>query len=187
LSISLHGQRLREGRENVKDFASAWQLQKARAGGKLIPPLSDAGSLMYGVISRLGEQLERLLKVLNREQVHIILLSDVKENPRLEYLRVLDFLDLPDDGRESFPVYNEARSIPLWIAKLERGVIWFKGRYVIRKEFGFIKSLNRILFRSRGKEPVNVETRKELQDYFRDDIILLGEIINRDLSNWLDS
>jgi hypothetical protein len=186
MAISLHGQRLREGREVVNDFATAWRLQKSRAEGEFLPPLSDAGSLMYGSICRLGEQIERLFRFVNQEQVHIIVLDDVIDNPRSEYEQVLDFLELPNDERQEFPVRNEARSIPLWAANLQRRFIWVKGRLGIHQEFGVFRRINNILFNSLGKDPVAKEVINELQEYFKNDVYLLSNILDRDFSYWLD-
>lgn len=53
--------------------------------------------LQYKQIISLGEQVERLLSIVPREQVHIIVLDDFSADPAREYGRVLDFLKLPHD------------------------------------------------------------------------------------------
>lgn len=183
--FSLHNQRRKEGKEPIKNFEAVWRIQESRAKGIGIPWLVDAGSLLYGPICMLGEQLERLYTQVAPEQVHVVVLDDMKEDPKREYSRVLKFLNLPGDGRSQFPVHNVARSIPYWIARMQRVVLWIKGSLHIHKEFGMLRKLNRQLFPQGGKSSPNPELVSALREYFRDDVMKLGKILKRDLSHWL--
>ncbi|MBT6687182.1 MAG: sulfotransferase [Bacteroidetes bacterium] len=185
--VSLHGQRLRGGREVVENFEVAWRLQKDRSEGKYIPKLSDAGSLMYGEICRLGNQIELLLDVVNRDQIQFVVLEDIKENPKREYSKIIEFLGFPIDNRENFPIMNAARSIPIWVSRIELGVIWIKGKLAIRQEVGFLRWLNRRLFKFKDKKQLSDEINGELIKYFKDDIDLLSNLIGRDFSHWYKS
>jgi len=186
MTVSLHAQRLRTGREVIKDFSSAWNLQAERREGRSIPPFSDAESLMYGPICSVGEQIERLYQRVKKEQVYVVVLERIIKNPRLEYTKILEFLELPDNARENFPLFNEAATIPLWIAFFERVVIWFKGFFSIRKGIGLIKLLNKKIHKPGGKVSLNQETYQLLNDYFKKDILLLSKLTGYNFTNWLE-
>jgi len=60
---------------------------------------------------KLGAQLERLLSTVPAGRVLAIVVDDIVADPRGEYLGVLGFLGLKDDGRLDFAIYNKAKKI----------------------------------------------------------------------------
>lgn len=60
---------------------------------------------------KLGAQLEQLLSTVPAGRVLAIVLDDIIADPRGEYLGVLRFLGLKDDGRLDFAIYNKAKKI----------------------------------------------------------------------------
>ena len=90
--------------EDVEDFARAWGLQEARARGEHVPKLcTDPRLLLYGEIGRLGEQVDRMLRIAGREKCLVLLYDDFVRDPRSVYRQVLRFTGLDDDGRTEFP------------------------------------------------------------------------------------
>jgi len=192
MAYSLHEQQIVAGNEHIIDFAQAWKLSAERAKGRevtrwcLEPRLLD-----YKSVCRLGEQLERLFNTVPRERVLVLLLDDVKENPRREYLKVLEFLGVPDDGRTDFPVKNPAKE-RRW-PRLQRAVITtarvcrpFKRRLGLPLVPGtrIINALDEMNLRYRPRLPMRPELRAELARYFVEDVYLLSRLLNRDLSKW---
>jgi len=107
---ALHAEMVLSGHENVRDFRAAWDLQDARRQGRHLPLFTWARRrLLYGEACALGAQMERLLAVAARERVLPVVLDDMATDPSAEYLRVLRFLGVADDGRKDFPVRNRAR------------------------------------------------------------------------------
>lgn len=192
MAYALHEQQLRVFHENLSDFVQAWYLASKRRSGRQVPPgCPDPVLLDYPAWCRLGEQLKRLYTVVPRERVLVLVLDDVKKNPRREYLRVLDFLGVPDDGRQVFPVHNPAREWRWsWFGKalrgLSRGVAWAKHVKGVlpRRNLGVIRKLEAIGTRRRPRRPLPAEFRAELERYFAEDIQLLEELLGRDLSFW---
>jgi len=193
MAYSLHGQRLFSGNEHIADFEEAWRLSPQRREGRMVtrlcrePKLSD-----YQSVCRLGEQLERLLRIVPRDRVLALILDDVKANPRREYLRVLEFLGVPDDGRTEFPVKNPAKEVRwpgghnviLIAARASMGVKRLLGISGARKT-GVLAMIDKVNRRCRPRPPMSAELRATLTDYFREDILLLACLLNRDLSAWL--
>jgi len=193
MAPSLHAQRIFTGAETVKDFEKAWRLQEERKKGKYIPRTikKDPERLQYGAYCRLGKQLERLYKIVSKEKVLVLVLDDIAENPKREYQKVLSFLGVPDDGRDNFPVYNPR--------KVVRSVFLAYTMRLLRNTFSEIKQIiglnkefkidswmrHKLNKKSYKVEPLSPEMKKELCNYFKDDIELLEKLLNRDFSHWL--
>ena len=193
MAYSFHEELLALGYEQIDNFGEAWRLSEERAKGRAITRWCHEPKLLdYKSVCRLGEQIDRLYKTVPRERVLVLVLDDIKENSRREYLNVLEFLEVPDDGRTEFPVYNPAkkRRWP-WVqrAVLAAG----KTSRTIKNALGIptvwgtgiLNALNKLGLRYRPRPPMPPGLRAELTEYFRDDILLLSRLLNRDSSAWL--
>jgi len=198
MAYSLHDQLLRDFYENIHDFEQAWKLVPDRRSGRHITPDCPAPiRLDYPAWCLLGKQLQRLYSVVSRERVLVLLMDDVRENPRREYLKVLDFLGLLDDGRRDFPVHNATREwrwqAPVRMIHKVRGQA---GR--LREAMGvnglglkwLVRSYERlneaVNARDRPRPPLSAQFRKELTVFFAEDVRLLERLLKRDLSAWLE-
>src|SRR5690625_786503 len=104
LAASQHNQKVKEGVED-KDFESAGRLQEERKQGRSLPP-GVSVPLQYGKVGKLGAKLKRLFEWVDREHVHCIFYDDFKKDPASSYAGLLDFLNLPHDGRTDFSRVN---------------------------------------------------------------------------------
>lgn len=187
MAVSLHGQKLREGIESVRDFSTAWKLQERRREGLDVPKLCpEAKTLIYGHVCLLGVQIERLLDLASAEQVHIQILDYVKADPRQEYLRLLRFLGLEDDGRSTFPVHNAALELPRPVAIATRLAGEFKRRLRIGAGLGLITAMQLMFGRTLPDQEVSDEVTHELRQYFKEDIAILSDRLAVDLTPWLE-
>jgi Sulfotransferase family len=187
MAYSAHSEGLYGLSEDEPDFERAWRLQDDRRAGRRIPAgCLEPKGVIYGDLCRLGEQVERLYRTVQREQVLVKTLDDLHENPRALYEAVLAFLGVPSDGRVKFPIYNENKA--LRIPAINR-VIARLGR--AKKALGirdpvyiahWVRLLNTIEFK---RPPLRREFRLELCDYFRDDVKKLSELLGKDLSFWV--
>lgn len=189
MAYSLHGELLVNGDENIQDFEKAWRLQDARSAGRNIPKTcADPHRLFYGGLCKVGQQLERLFDVVPKEKVLLIRLENVIENPRAQYLRVLEFLGVGDDGRTSFPAHNSARE--------RRFRIFWQAMKLLGTNLhsiGIRPPRNEIFERLRARSvktsprsQLTPNMRRELSSYFESDIILLEQITGWDLTHWKD-
>src|SRR5690625_19321 len=185
LATSQHNQRVKSGKEDL-DFEAAWKLQEERIRGRSLPAGVDDGRLLqYGYHGLLGKQMQRLLRRVCRKYVHWIFYGDFKQNPKRSYRQLLNFLELPDDGRTQFSRRNSSVMYRSWW--LENGL---KKVRCSRKRYGLPGGLgiNALIDRFNkvpGKASLRPEFKRELQEYFREDVNLLGELTGRDLSSWL--
>ena len=145
MAYSLHDYTYFGLTEHIESFEEAWRLQNERAIGKhLSPRCIEPKFLLYKERCRLGFQLQRLYSRVSRDQVHVIIFDDLKSNPHDEYRKVLAFLDVNDDGRQKFSVYNSARERKSrLLSQLIKSVCNTKKKLNISKGVGILNTLDR--------------------------------------------
>jgi hypothetical protein len=190
LTYALHAQHLTGLNEDVEDFAQAWRLQAARASGEAIPATCcEPRFLQYREIGLLGAQLQRALRTLAPEQLHVIVFDDFQRDVANAYAQVLAFLHLPPDGRTSFPRVNVNKRLRArWVGQL----LDYRWLPVSVRRAGRSLGLHRVYsqltawnFQAAPREPLDLALQRELALAFRDDVGLLSELLHRDLSSWL--
>ena len=183
MAYSLHNQMLVNGNESVTDFEEAWRLSGERLAGRNLSRFSrEPSHLAYHKVCSLGAQYERLLSRVDGSRVIPILMEDVKADARSQYLRVVEFLGLDDDGRFDFPVFNpakERRSVLL--RKIVMAIGDAKRTLGIQSGFGLLNKIDRTNLRYRQRPPLPADIRQQLQQYFREDVAKLGQLLGRDL------
>lgn len=193
LAYAIYGQCFLAGIETETDFERAWELQDKRAAGAELPPGCPSYKvLQYKWMASIGSQVQRLLQIFPRSQVHIILMDDLVTDPRGEYLRLLSFLGLPDDGRMEFPRVNEARSHKcLWLGHKSRQLRRRMAGpfFMLREKTGFrgtglIRLINYFNTEKRSRSQLSIGFRHYLAALYADEIDLLEKLIGRDLSAW---
>lgn len=118
---SYHNQMLRSCDEDIADLATAWACSGQRRGALLPPHCREPAFLDYASVVRFGAHLHRWLGVFAPERVLVLSFEDWVKDPRPTYLRILKFLDLPDDGREVFtPVNVRVRARSQMLARFVR-------------------------------------------------------------------
>jgi hypothetical protein len=187
MAASLHSEAVKTLTEDVCDFQAAWRLQDKRRHGEYLPRLCyQKDFVLYGDFCRLGAQLQRLFRLVDRARVHVILFDDLKTSATRVYRDTLRFLDLPDDGRTDFPVRNAFQQPRVGL--MRDSVMWLaaaRNRLPIRKGLGIMRGLTQLTSRPGARAPLPTDFHRELADYFRSDVSLLGELLGRDFSRWL--
>lgn len=172
MAHSLYHHNVRVLHEDQPTFEQAWHLQEERAQGRSIPSTcTEPAFLQYRDACALGTLLQRLLDTVSADRVLHLPLETIQADTRAEYRRVLSFLEVSDDGRNEFPVANEARGHRSWM--LQR-LLRFGGKarlaLGIQKGFG----LGCINDRPEPKVALTDEFRAELEDAFAEETALLG-------------
>ncbi len=187
MSYSLHEQQVFNLNENILDFEEAWFLQDRRKENKDIAITTrDSKLLLYGDACKLGEQVDRLLKRVKKEDVKFILLDDVKEDPKKVYDDILNFLEINPFNKLNFEVLNSAKvrknkNTALLVKILGK----IKHKLRITKGFGILNKSNELNVSFTKRAALSPKMEQTLKEYFKSDILLLQELIQRDLSNWL--
>ncbi len=179
--------------EDVKNLESAWGLQGDRRLGRNVPPnCAEPKLLQYGEVALQGRQIERLLSIVPGEQVLIILFDELRADTRAVYNRLLHFLDLPDDGRQEFPIANASHAHRYkWLADLVLAPPPVLARFVYSvrdhlraNQYPAIGALKKHLNPARDRDPVSDKFEEELRSYFQHDTSRLQSLINQDLDIW---
>ena len=191
LVISLHAQNIISGVEDIESFIMVWHLEKERKRGRHIPlSCPDPKYLYYSEWGKLGTQLQRVFDTVPSEQVEIILFDDFIYDTRSVYQKVLNFLELPDDGRQEFPRVNERRQIKNLaihqvLSTLAR--FWLPAKRVLTggKGFGLVNYIVEKWNSTTIDKQINPEMYSMLVHFYKDEILFLEELLGRDLSNWM--
>jgi hypothetical protein len=189
---SLHSHHYFYGVENIKDFEKAWRAESRRKNGRDIPFTSlEPKLLYYSEWGKFGEQIERLFSCAKRENIKVIIFDDFVKNTKEIYEEVLQFLNVKSGNKMFFPIINEGKSLRLpWLQRIlsffiYRGLIVRKNLGIIRKDLGLSKKLLSLNSKPLEKNPLNASFKRELIEFYRDDVIKLSKLLNRDLSHWV--
>ena len=191
---SFHCQAVNLSIEKIEDFETAWRSQeKRRLHHQLDSSHPYTFLTQYREWGALGRLVKRWLEAFRREQVKIIVYDDFCSNTRDVYTGVLEFLSVPDDNREIFPIVNPRKKARSHLIKdlLNFNPEWLKNtlgaahKFVGVAQFGVRSRLASWNTRVEPGRALSESMRKELIEAFEDDVLLLSQQIGRDLSNWL--
>jgi hypothetical protein len=191
LIYSFHGQCFFCAIEDEADFEVAWRLQASRREGVMNLPLGcfEPALVQYEQIGKLGRQVESVLNIFPREQVLFILFDDFVADTPAVYERVLNFLEIPRDARQTFDKVNESKrprwrwlneliyNTPPWMTRLYK--------YSGVRGYGIKDHLLRLNTKRKQRSSLSPAFRTELLGVFRQDILKLSNLLKRDLGHWL--
>ena len=188
MAISGHSQMLYTLFEDIADFQEAWKAQEVRKKGLRIPKKCKNAihRLFYGEICKIGEQLNKVYQSVPQENIKVIFLDDLKNNPRDTYLETLDFLNVPDNGRQSFVATN-IRKQPknVWVSHFLNTLGKTKKTLGLRGlNTGILANIHSWNQIPKKTEGLDETFKKELIDYFHEDREILSRLTKRDLSRW---
>jgi hypothetical protein len=184
MCFSLYRHNRRFFHEDALTFEEAWKLERPRAGGLVdLPRLcEDSNYLRYREACSLGTLVRRVQGVVPAERLHVVVFDDVAGDPRATYQRILGFIGVEDDGRNEFPVLNEAsvarsRAVGRLLAVAGR----MKRRWGIQQRFGLFR-----LNEQRRRLPIEMSlaTRDQVHRFFGAEIDMLSSAVGIDLSHW---
>lgn len=182
---SLHMEAIHSHGENIYDIEKAWEMEKDRKEGVFIPKTTlYKEALYYKDLAKLGSQIERLLTIVSRKNVHIIVFDDFKKDTKKEYLAVLDFLQINEYTPEKFEKINVSKGYKnIYIKKLFDIISYIKRSNGIKTNLGlgigrYIRSWNTT---KQKREPISNEFKKKLIKYYYEDVNLLSSILDRNL------
>ncbi len=194
---SYHARMLFTMDEDVRNFERAWQLQGSRAKGRRIPRrCRDPRMLQYAELGRLGNHLANTLDLVGRDRIKTVVFDDFASSPLAVYREVLEFLGLVDDKRTEIARTSGTKTYRSALIQrlLMRPPTLAKhiaspaavGPYNTTLAGRLLKQLRKKNVIRTAWLPISSATRQELVSCFRDDVVLLGNLLNRNLRHWLD-
>ncbi len=184
LFFSLHGQRLKEGQETIRDPAQAWKIQESRLEGRHVPSTcTDAKSLHYERYCRLGSQMDRLLSQISADRIHVTLMDDLRDDPDTVFRDLCQFLGLRTFSLEAYEARNQAQ-VPrsVFLSQIIRTAVRLKKRLRL-PPLGMARHL-REFNQVKGSGVADPSFRVELNAHFAEEIDRLEQVLSRDLSHW---
>ena len=178
--------------EDEPNFEKAWSLQELRAMGRHLPVgCNEPALLQYRRLASLGAQVQRLFQTVPRNQVLLLSFDEFRRNPGGAYRRVLEFLQLPDDGRTVFEKRNEAmmmrnpsvtRVMRLYPVKAASRMLKRSLRPVVAEQ---LRSMKHSLIRRKQLRPqLSAMILETMRAAFSADIRLLETLTGWDLNDW---
>lgn len=191
---ALHNQNIFDANENIIDFERAVAVVDDRKRGMLLPPnLEHLSCLLYTDVPRYASQVERYLNVFGKERVQVIIYDDFKKDNIKIYKDVLHFLGIDEGFVPATGIVNPSKEIesmllhrlikhpPEQLRKLFRAVLpWRSVRHQMMDRFSNWNA------RERGfRHPSEAFCRK-LKDEYKDEIVKLSRLLDRDLAFWIE-
>lgn len=186
---SLHAQKLLTGHEKIRDLQRAWDISDDRAAGSRVGIFGladgDPAHMSYKAACLLGEQVRDLLAHVDRSLVLITLLDDIATAPDRTWRLVCEHagLDPVSIDFESANVTNVRRRSQLGYRVLA-GLGSVKKALRLTGKSGLLAPLHRLNLQDHRSPPPSPALRREMADYFSDDITLLESVIGQDLGHW---
>ena len=192
---SLHMQFVQSYVETENDFASALALEPARREGRKVPRWTYwPQALLYSEHVRYVEQLRRYLDVFPREQLLVLIYDDFRADNEGTVRQVLRFLGVDDsvaiDAAEvnatvrarSQRLNTAVHALAVGRGPLSRGVKGaIKAVVPQRLRRGAVGAVRRRLVYAEP-EPPDEALMRELRRRHRDEVVELGEFLDRDLT-----
>ena len=196
LMYSLHNQWIFSGNEDAEDFYQALSLEDRRKKGESLPKKCFfPQGLFYKEVVRFGDQVKRYLNVFGDENVHVIIFEDFKARTDKIFREVIRFLGVDDNYTPDFDIINVSKRAYLSsinrflfsadptarVTRMIKRIVGSQARQKIRKK---IIKLNTYAYE---RKPLNAALKSDLLREFEPEIMLLSEIIGRDLTCWLNN
>jgi hypothetical protein len=190
-AYSLYNWMIREGHEPIHPFEKAVEAEEKRMADRQFKKNHSAPlqNYLYFHSGLYSDQLERYFHLFPRQQIHIILYDELKENSVRTVQKAYSFLGVDASFVPATGIHNKGR-IPASVS----------AQYLIRKYLTYLKKLHvpgalklrqsilniNLRLGKNLHHKLDTSTRNRLTNLYKDDILATGRLIERDLSNWLE-
>jgi hypothetical protein len=180
---------IRDGKEPLSDFALALKAEEDRIQNNWGPLWH------YKQVGFYYEQLQRYYEVFDREQFRVYLYEDLNDNPTTVLRDAYTFLGVDNAFAPDVSVRHNVSGVPKnkhlhalhgFLLRPHPVKSVFKPFLPLRLRRPLLdRLLNTLRNRNLAKPSFTVELRRQLTEAYREDILKLQELIERDLSKWL--
>lgn len=187
---SLHLQALNSGGEDILNLEDALEAEVDRAEGRRMPPHCIWPTLQYRKVARFSSQVQRYIDAFGRNRVMIGLQEDMRNDLQGFIEKLHKFLGVTPIPLSDTSWQNKSRNLSRvdllvknawWRSPLFRKIVR-RSPSGARQAYRFITSR---LLPSVRKNTFDPALRERLTCEFRDEILHLQSLLDRDLSHWL--
>jgi hypothetical protein len=188
---SWHSELLYETIEELGDFEAALEAEADRRRGKRVPRAarnSYVESLFYRDVVAFSDQVERYFEVFGRRNVHVIIHDDLRGDPQGVYREVLSFLRVDPTFEPQFAVINANKIVrSRALQKLYFGTST-PGHRTIRQLVprALRQKLLAVNARQASRSALQPHVKARLMEELGAEIVRLSQLLDRDLTSWLD-
>jgi Sulfotransferase domain len=184
---SLHSQLVYSMADEIENFESA--LRAEQRDGRTLRPLGGPRLFTYSEAGKYCKHVKRYLDTFGRENVHIVIFDDLKENPQRVYGEICEFLGVSSNFEPKFRVANpnkKNRSRVLQRVLVDPPpIVRTLGRATSQaSRFRLADTLRRMNTRYVARPPITESLRRELNSYFAAEVAELSDLLGRDLAHW---
>ena len=191
---SLHAQLLISANENIVDFKKALDAEKERKAGFCIPRgCVNTSHLYYRDVAEYAPQIQRYFDTFGRDNVHVIVFDDFKNDIKTVYRNVLRFLEVDDTFVPDFSRRNpntKARNKTLMYFRYNYPeFVRTIGRCIVpspRVRYGLMQTITKMNTKTVKRSPMPEDLRRQLQKEFRPGVEQLSGLLGRDLMHWVE-
>ena len=176
------------GDEDLTTFQAALDAEPDRRAGRRIPaktPLPEA--LLYRQVAAFAEQVRRYQDAFPAEQILVVLQDDLKADTPATYRRTLEFLGVDPSFQPSLERVNankvvRSEGLRKLIAATPSAA---KDLIPTGLRRGVRKGMAKLNSRHAPRPPLDPDLRAVLLEELRPEIERLADVIDRDLSDWV--
>ena len=191
MMYSMHGQRLYNDNEDLRDFEEALAAEEERKQGRrLYQNAFNTMGFFYRDIARYTQQVQRYFDTFGRDKVHVIIFDDFKSDTSQAYRETCKFLGVDSRFCPEFTVVNPSKTVrneslrsflryPLPPA---RWLLQILQHSPIR--LGLRKRIRKLNTKYEFRPPMNPQLKRRLQREFLPEVERLSELLGRDLTHW---
>ena len=191
---SLHAQLLFSSVENLLTLREAIRAEHERKKGFSVPAGCVNGiQLYYRSRADYAPQVKRYFDTFGRENVHVIIFDDFKNNTAAVYRDTLRFLGVEDSFTPDFSSRNpntQPRSKTLMYFRHNYPeFVRTMGKLVVpsaRVRYGLMQKITKLNTRTVERPPIPKDLRRQLQAEFRPSVERLSQLLERDLMHWVE-
>jgi hypothetical protein len=186
---SLYWWMVREGYEHAPNFAEGLRLEESREHPNFRSNCREFWpDYLYFASGLYADQVRRFLETFGKDSVRIYIFEEFVKDPLATCRDIFNFLNVDPDFKPAIVIHNEARlpaspRLQFWLRNSGPSYLAFLPSRLRRKFIDPLMALNT----KRGSYPGrDTKTESELLERYRDDVHQLEQLIDRDLSLWLD-
>ncbi|MPZ62005.1 MAG: hypothetical protein GEU93_12070 [Propionibacteriales bacterium] len=192
LVLSYHRAQVAARSEPYADFVTAWRRSltgTGDTGDSLDPKLLD-----YRLVGRQGAAVKRMRALVSEERLHVVVFDDLIADPTAAWRELAAYLEIsPEPVPTSRPRDASGKAFPSPLfQRITNGSSMPPGgpvgrfrQWVREDERGLLARTKNLMSRTDASRSVTPELMAKLRDFFAEDVRLLAELIDRDLSHWI--
>lgn len=191
---ALHSQNIIDANEDITDFRNALQLEDRRISGQNLPKNVDPPrTVFYKQTADFYPRIKKLLENVSRDKIYFGLQEDLKKDPQSFMQSIELFLGLDPYYAYNFTPINQNKTVKnpkihQLIKKpgnLKKAV--FRTLIPVKRwRERLIESLYQKNIQTTKREELPPDLRVDLTTYFKPNLILLEQLIQKKISHWWD-